>query len=234
MAAMKIGNVAVPQSPPAAEAAPPPGAANVDPGARLATMGARDEFVVAKERSPLPDVQVMKKPLPFDPPRWPRFPPPPPGVTMNRSDLLISRDLANRIEPFGGLRGTPKGPKTFPVTLKDGDVVRGPEGQPLASLRLPSGRTAFVDPNTNRYYLTDQGAFAANSTVMTWQIDLPSDTKFTNSHFSDADVRYIQQLARPSRGPWPLPPPPPPGGGGWSVDSLQSPPRPPGPAAGEG
>ena len=124
---------------------------------------------------------------------------------MTGGDVANAQDLANRIEPPDGFWVLPSGPQTNPVTFKQGDVPRGPEGQPLALVHLPSGRTAFVNPNTNQYYLTDQTAFPANGTIKTWKLNLPPDAQFSNSHFSDADVRYIQRLARPAPDPW-LPP----------------------------
>jgi hypothetical protein len=98
----------------------------------------------------------------------------------------------------------PSGCPESPVTFKEGEAPRGPEGQPLVTVQLPSGRTAFVDPNTNTYYLTDQTELPANGTIKTWKLKLPPDAQFSNSHFSDEDVRYIQSLSKQDS--WPPPP----------------------------
>jgi len=93
-------------------------------------------------------------------------------------------------------------------------MMRGPEGQPLAHVWLNDGTQAYVDPNTNHYYLTDEGETYGRTNAL-GPLDLPEGLKFSNSYFSDPEVRSIQRMAQP--GGWPFPGP---------VDPLPLPPRP--------
>lgn len=81
-------------------------------------------------------------------------------------------------------------------------TMRGPEGQPLAKVWLNDGTTAFVDPNTNRYYLTDEGETYGRTNAM-GPLDLPEGSKFSNSYFTDPEVRGVEQLTQV----WAPPPP---------------------------
>jgi len=95
-------------------------------------------------------------------------------------------------------------------------VWQGPEGQPLAKVKLEDGTTAYVDPNTNKYYLTDEQDFFGQVHAA-GPLDLPEGAQFSNSYFSDADVRSIEKdakggswLPQPGPIPFPLPRPFPP------------------------
>jgi len=106
------------------------------------------------------------------------------------------------------------GNKDQKLTRDDNGVMRGPDGQPLAKVDLKDGNTAYVDPNTNQYYLTDEqelGGFIGNRGVNALgPLPLPKEAQFSNSYFSDSDVRSIERDAR---------------GGGWHfpIDPLPRP-----------
>jgi hypothetical protein len=88
-------------------------------------------------------------------------------------------------------------------------VVRGPEGQPLVQVQLDDGNTAYVDPNTNKYYLGNGADFFGRIQTK-GPMDLPPGSRFSNSHFSDADARQLSRDAASHFGqlpPW-LPRPP--------------------------
>ena len=96
-----------------------------------------------------------------------------------------------------------------------GGVMRGPDGQPLAKVALDDGTTAYVDPNTNQYYLTDEREILGHTNAM-GPLDLPEGSQFSNTYFSDADVRSIERAG--NGGGWPFPHPP--------INPLPWPPRP--------
>lgn len=98
------------------------------------------------------------------------------------------------------------------VTRGADGVVRGPEGQPLVQVKLDDGNTAYVDPNTNKYYLGTGSEFFGRIQTK-GPLDLPPGSRFSNSHFSDADARQLSRDASNHFGrlpPWigrpPMPP----------------------------
>ena len=109
-----------------------------------------------------------------------------------------------------------KGEKDVPLRRDEQGVMRGPEGEPLAKVQLDDGTTAYVDPNTNQYYLTDERELFGQTNAI-GPLPLPEGSQFSNSYFSDADVRSIEKAAQGGNG-WPFPRPP--------IDPLPLPPRP--------
>ena len=109
------------------------------------------------------------------------------------------------------------GKKDVQLSRDDKGVMRGPDGQPLAKVGLKDGNTAYVDPNTNQYYLTDERDFFGQVNAL-GPLPLPEGAKFSNSYFSDADVRSIERDAKGGGSIWPPFPHP--------IDPLPLPPRP--------
>lgn len=149
----------------------------------------------------------MVRPLPFRPPVTPILPKPPihplnPGdTTLNLKDRVTASRLSSSLEkqlssPIGQAQLSTAKETTLPRGV-NGEVV-GPEGQPLATVRLKDGRTAYVDPNTNQYYLAEQPTFGpkyGGSVKVKGPLSLPADAQFSNSHFSQADVNAIGKIA---------------------------------------
>jgi hypothetical protein len=125
------------------------------------------------------------KPLPIKCGTLPFRPPLPPqsvkGTTLGNRDRYRANQLIDALSQVGG----ESGPKAK-LSRGKGGAVFGPEGQPLIRV-LIRGKTCFVDPNTNQYYVarrdgTAQGPFA-----------LPREVQFSNSHFSNADVAQLER-----------------------------------------
>ncbi|MBI3181755.1 MAG: hypothetical protein HYZ28_06395 [Myxococcales bacterium] len=149
------------------------------------------------------------------PPFRPLFPPAEPGSTLKWSDRLTARrlsDVLSRKSPLMDTMRMALGKDVKLTTGKDG-VVRGPEGEPLVKVQLKNGKTAYVDPNTNQYYLAPalpRGWFPLGGSGQTIQakgpFTLPPEAQFSNSHFSDADVKTLTRDA--NWRPWPIIQPP--------------------------
>jgi len=92
--------------------------------------------------------------------------------------------------------------KSETITRDQSGIFRGPNGQPLVPVRLDDGNTAYVDPNTNRYYLTDEQPGKGGSVRALPAIDLPQDSQFSNRYFNDQDARDLTQIAS-DHSPWP-------------------------------
>lgn len=126
-----------------------------------------------------------------------------PGVTLKQADRKAARGWSDSLSGNGRLLDSPKTPNAQLTRGQDG-IMRGPEGEPLVQVKLRDGNTAYVDPNTNQYYLQGQrfGCFGSN-TVTKGPFSLPPGAQVSNSHFSDADVRALQREANPPRIVWP-------------------------------
>lgn len=87
------------------------------------------------------------------------------------------------------------------ATLKPGadGVMRGPEGQPLVTVKLDGGRTAYVDPNTNQYYLPNDNImyFRKPDTVQAkGPMPLPEGAQFsTSAYYTANEVKQLDRLA---------------------------------------
>jgi len=133
---------------------------------------------------------------------WPPYGPLPlpPKDTMNFGDHLTAGRLPDALNNPLDKPLLDAGKKDQHLTRDDKGVMRGPDGQPLATVQLKDGNTAYVDPNTNQYYLTDEkengGFFGDRSVNALGPLPLPKDAQFSNSYFSDADVRSIERDAR--------------------------------------
>ena len=129
-------------------------------------------------------------------PDWPGKPRPG-EVTLSKKDRANAKDLYPALS-----RANPKGGEAVTLKAKDG-VVRGPEGQPLVRVSLGANKTAYVDPNTNKYYLAGrQPVFrlmpGAPMPIFTrGPFDLPAKAKFSDAKFSVADVQALTKLATP-------------------------------------
>ncbi|MER2564486.1 MAG: hypothetical protein ABTQ32_27395 [Myxococcaceae bacterium] len=109
----------------------------------------------------------------------------------------LSSSLEKQLSSPGGQAQVSTAKETTLPRGVRGEVV-GPEGQPLATVRLKDGRTAYVDPNTNQYYLAEQPTFGpkyGGSVKVKGPLPLPADAEFSNSHFSKADVNAIGTIA---------------------------------------
>ncbi|MEW5739899.1 MAG: hypothetical protein AB1938_13285 [Myxococcota bacterium] len=88
------------------------------------------------------------------------------------------------------------------ATLKRGPdgVMRGPEGQPLMTVKLDGGRTAYVDPNTNQYYLPNDSVRyirMPDSIQAKGPMALPRDAQFSNSYFTVDEVKALNRITNP-------------------------------------
>ncbi len=147
---------------------------------------------------PLPKLP-LPKPIPRCPP--PLWPPPVKGTTLNLGDRLNATRLDDALSgPLVRMREALAKAGTATVRRGLDGQVRGPEGQPLATVRTKDGRTLYVDPNTNQYYVAQPRPFGLKSQLGSETVrgpyELPKDAQFSNSHFSDADVRELTRLAR--------------------------------------
>ncbi|HEY8208969.1 MAG TPA: hypothetical protein VIG99_15870 [Myxococcaceae bacterium] len=118
-----------------------------------------------------------------------------PQVTLGFGDRMNAVGLSDALSsPTNDLR-LAFGKKSETITRDPNGTYRGPEGQPLVPVKLKDGNTAYVDPNTNKYYLTDEQP-GKNGTVHALPArDLPKGSQFSNSHFSDADVKELGKIA---------------------------------------
>lgn len=75
-------------------------------------------------------------------------------------------------------------------------AARGPDGQPLIKVKR-GDQSLYVDPNTNQYYVAKpqnpniQYFRMPTQTEATGPYSLPPDVQFSNSYFTDADVRKL-------------------------------------------
>lgn len=146
---------------------------------------------------------------------FPPFPPQPKDTLSLRDHLTASKLPEALSNPLNKVL-LEKGEKDVQLSRDAGGVMRGPEGAPLAKVQLEDGTTAYVDSNTNKYYLTDEREVLGRTNAL-GPLDIPEGSKFSNSYFSDADVRSIERAARGGND-WPFPRPP--------IDPLPYPPRP--------
>jgi len=188
-------SASAPVSAKAASTARAEGSAAAASGAQLGNRF-KDEFVQGK-----PD---QKKIIDCFPPF-----PPQPKDTMGLKDHFTASRLPETLSNPLNKAILELGKKDVELSRDDQGVWRGPEGQPLAKVKLEDGTTAYVDPNTNKYYLTDEKDFFGQVNAA-GPLDLPRGAQFSNSYFSDADVRSIEKDAKggswlPHPGPIPLP-----------------------------
>lgn len=133
----------------------------------------------------------------------PPYPFPFPPDSLSQEDRLTSSKLPMALANPLNKALLEAGTKDVVLSRDIMGTMRGPEGQPLAKVWLNDGTTAFVDPNTNRYYLTDEGESYGRTNAM-GPLDLPEGSKFSNSYFTDPEVRAVEQLSQA----WDLPPGP--------------------------
>ena len=75
-------------------------------------------------------------------------------------------------------------------------AARGPDGQPLIKVKR-GDQALYVDPNTNQYYVAQPQnpnihyVRMPTQTQATGPYPLPPDVQFSNSYFTDADVRKL-------------------------------------------
>lgn len=125
------------------------------------------------------------------------LPPTKERVTLSLGDRANAWGVKGGLEKaLGGLGGAialSRAPKSTVKVGLDGTAT-GPEGQPLVTVRLSNGRTAYVDPNTNQYYVASQqqgGKLFFGAKDVRGPIALPKDLEFSNSHFSAADCKQL-------------------------------------------
>lgn len=89
------------------------------------------------------------------------------------------------------LKALPEIPEAT-VTKFPSEPPRGPDGQPLVEVHLKDGSTAYVDPNTNQYYLEEKSGGPFGDTTCKGPLDLPPDAQFDpEKYYTDADVRLL-------------------------------------------
>lgn len=218
---MKVQNQAPVQTPSASTTAPAsntaataraegssatPAASGLASGAagQLGNRFNKDEFIQGGPNKPGPAIIDC---FPF---------PPQPKDTMSLKDHVTASKLPETLSNPLNDDLLKAGDKDQQLSRDDQNVWRGPEGQPLSQVRLEDGTTAYVDPNTNQYYLTDEKGFFGQVNAL-GPLDLPEGAQFSNSYFSDADARSIEKDAargtpfpRPFPDPLPFPRPFPP------------------------
>lgn len=163
-------------------------------------------------RPQLPSKPVLPKPPHTLPPRLP------PGIkpspidwkkllgTVSLQDRLVAGRLHQTLgQHVNSLAGALAELKAGNATLKRGadGVMRGPEGQPLVTVKLDGGRTAYVDPNTNQYYLPNDSiryCRMPGSIQAKGPMTLPKDAQFSNSYFTVAEVKDLNRIANPRIG----------------------------------
>jgi len=115
--------------------------------------------------------------------------------TLSFGDRFNAMGLKEALSsPLNALR-LAVGEKSETITRDLDGTYRGPEGQPLVQVKLADGNTAYVDPNTNKYYLTDEKPDVFGQVRTLPAADLPKGAQFSNSHFSDADVKELTRIA---------------------------------------
>jgi len=130
---------------------------------------------------------------------------------LDWGDRFTAADLHKSLSNPLNDRLLQAGQKSETITRDQNGIYRGPNGQPLVPVRLDDGNTAYVDPNTNRYYLTNEQPGKDGSVRALPAIDLPKDAQFSNRYFNDQDARDLTQIAqdhsifphRPQPLPWP-------------------------------
>jgi len=145
---------------------------------------------------------------------FPPFPPQPKDTLSLRDHITASKLPESLSNPLNKVL-LEKGEKDVQLSRDANGVMRDPEGAPLAKVQLKDGTTAYVSSNTNQYYLTDEREVFGRTNAL-GPLDIPENSKFSNSYFSDADVKSIERAARGNDWPFPRPP----------IDPLPYPPRP--------
>lgn len=116
--------------------------------------------------------------------------------TLDWGDRFNAAGLSKELSsPTNDLR-LALGEKSETITRGSDGTYRGPEGQPLVPVKLDDGNTAYVDPNTNKYYLTDEQPDLFGRVNALPARDLPPGSQFSNSHFSNADVKELTRIAK--------------------------------------
>jgi len=127
--------------------------------------------------------------------------PPVERPTLSARDRQTAKGLKGALEsPFNRLR-VDLGKADQPLKYdQQSGVWRGPQGQPLVSVQLKNGISAYVDPSTNKYYLAKDTASAQAIGVQPrvdayGPLSLPRGTRFSASDFSVADVKALTSVA---------------------------------------
>jgi len=116
-------------------------------------------------------------------------------VSLTFGDRVNASGLSKALSsPLNDLR-LAFGKKTETITRDANGTYRGPEGQPLVPVKLEDGKTAYVDPNTNQHYLTDEQPDCHGIVHALPARDLPEGSQFSNSYFGDADVKELTRIA---------------------------------------
>jgi hypothetical protein len=180
--AMKVQGSSVPavqsqQTQQTAQTAQAAKAQQAEPRAQAQVPGARDEFV---RHIPVDPGQLLGRER----------------TTLDFGDRVNAANLSQELSsPTNALR-LAFGEQSETIRRDKDGTYRGPEGQPLVEVKLEDGNTAFVDPNTNQFYLSDgqPGLFGTVQALPAQ--DLPPGSRFSNSHFSDADVKELSRIAK--------------------------------------
>ncbi len=84
-------------------------------------------------------------------------------------------------------------------------ALSGPNGEPLFAVRL-GGKTVYVDPNTNRFYLSALSPQQQMQRIFRPQepmhgpFELPPGARFPNEHYSAGDARELGRAV--GAAPW--------------------------------
>ena len=151
-------------------------------------------------------------PLPKPPIELPRPLPPIKAPPIDWKKLLGTVSLRDRMNAGGlhetlgrhvnSLAGKFAEARAGNATLKPGvdGVMRGPEGQPLLTVKLDGGKTAYVDPNANQYYLPNDDIRyfrKPDSVIAKGPMSLPKDAQFSNSYFTVDEVKDLNRVTNP-------------------------------------
>ncbi len=115
--------------------------------------------------------------------------------TLEWGDRFNAANLSSELSSKTNALRLAFGEKSETVTREKDGTYRGPEGQPLVQVELDDGNTAYVDPNTNEYYLTNEEPNLFGQVQTLPASPLPEGSQFSNSHFSDSDVKELTQIA---------------------------------------
>lgn len=125
--------------------------------------------------------------------------------TLSLKDRLVAGQLDSTLGAHvNSLKGKLAEMQAPSATLKPGKdgVMYGPEGQPLVTVKLDGGKTAYVDPNTNQYYLPNDDLRyfkKPDSVIAKGPMALPEGAQFSNSYFTVDEVKQLNRITHPPR-----------------------------------
>ena len=127
-----------------------------------------------------------------------------PGATVSFHDRITASKLPAALNTPGLKLKEALSDKQATVSFDDKGTPRGPDGQPLMTVKRGDD-TLYVDPNTNQYYVKeDTGALyfrKPDHESVKGPFSLPDNAKFDNAYFTDADTRELTRIAQANSKP---------------------------------